>query len=237
MEQTDKDVRLALEGLGNPERAVLSKRYFKTGPGEYGEGDVFIGATVPAQRAVAKRFKGISLASVGKLLKSPVHEHRLTALLIINEKYAKADAKDRAGLAAFYLKHRSRINNWDLVDVTAPYILGDHFLTRDKAPLYRLARSKSLWDRRIAILSTFAFIRKGEFDDTFRIAEGLLDDEHDLMHKAVGWMLREAGNRSQTALLRFLKKHHARMPRTALRYAIEKFPPERRKRMLAGDYR
>jgi 3-methyladenine DNA glycosylase AlkD len=222
-----------LKALASPAKARVSARFFRTAEGQYGHGDIFLGVTVPEQRSAAKRYRALPLAQVARLLEHDVHECRLTALIILVDQYRKADAAARARIARFYLAHRSRVNNWDLVDSSAPYILGDHLLTRDRAILYRLARSKQLWDRRIAIIATAAFIREGQFDDTLAIAKMLLTDTHDLIHKAVGWMLREVGNRSRAAEERFLEGHAREMPRTMLRYAIEKLPAADRQRYLS----
>jgi 3-methyladenine DNA glycosylase AlkD len=227
------DVIKELRSVGTPERAKALSWFFKTGKGQYGEGDVFFGITVPEQRKVALRFREMPLGEIEKLLNDKVHECRLTALLILVEQYRRGTDKERARIAAFYLAHAKRINNWDLVDLSAPRIVGEHLLGRNRKVLYRLARSKNLWERRIAILSTFTFIREGDFKDALAIAELLLKDEHDLIHKAVGWMLREIGKRSLAAEKSFLKKHAARMPRTTLRYAIERFPEHVRKEYLS----
>ncbi|MCY2930137.1 MAG: DNA alkylation repair protein [Planctomycetota bacterium] len=219
-----------MAGTADPEKARLLAGFFKTGPGEYGEGDVFLGINVPGQREVAKKYKGLSLAAVGKLLKSGIHEHRLTALIILTGRYGKADAEERERIFEFYLANAGRINNWDLVDVSAPNIVGEFLLANRgrRGVLGRLARSKNLWERRIAVLATGAFIRAGQFGPTLRIAKMLLRDEHDLIHKAIGWMLREVGKRDQAAEEGFLAKQAAVMPRTMLRYAIERFSPRRR---------
>ena len=222
-----------LEALAAPAKAKAAAWFFKTGEGQYGHGDAFLGVTVPEQRRIAKRFAALPQGELRTLLRSPVHECRLTALLILVRQYERGDASLRARIARFYLAHRARVNNWDLVDSSAPYILGRHLLDKDRAVLYRLARSRRLWDRRIAIIATAAFIRAGDYRDTLAIAKLLLADPHDLIHKAVGWMLREVGNRSLATEERFLKAHAARMPRTMLRYAIEKFHETKRAAYLA----
>jgi 3-methyladenine DNA glycosylase AlkD len=219
-----------LQAAADPERARGSAGFFKTGKGQYGYGDRFIGITVPGMRRIAHRYTHLGLAEVAKLLASPIHEHRFVALEILVAQYERGNT----AVYGFYLKNTRFVNNWDLVDTSAPYIAGRHLLTRPRKILYRLAKSKNLWERRIAIVSTQTFIRAGEIDDTLAIAKLLLRDEHDLIHKAVGWMLREAGKQSEPALLAFLKENHSALPRTALRYAIERFPADRRKRLLAG---
>ncbi len=217
-----------LKKLANPEKAKILQRFFKTGKGEYGEGDVFLGVTVPEQRKTAKKYSELPLKEIGKLLLSKIHEHRLTALLILVIKYNKADDDGKKKIADFYIKNSRHINNWDLVDLSADRILGDYLLDRDKSPLYKLTKSKNLWERRISVMTTFQFIKNNRFDDTLKISKLLLHDEHDLIHKAVGWMLREIGNRDLAVEEEFLKQHYRSMPRTMLRYAIEKFPEDLR---------
>ncbi|OGG64179.1 DNA alkylation repair protein [Candidatus Kaiserbacteria bacterium RIFCSPHIGHO2_02_FULL_55_17] len=221
-----------LHEYSSQEKARASAWFFKTGSGEYGHGDVFAGVSVPNQRKIAKQFTDLSLDEINKLLQSKVHEHRLTGLLILVAQYRAADAKTKKALTKFYLSRKNRINSWDLVDSSAPYILGDYLLSANRVVLYTLARSTNLWHRRIAIISTFSFIKEGEYRDTLNIAEILLEDTQDLIHKAVGWMLREVGNKSLSTEERFLKKHAVIMPRTMLRYAIEKFPENKRKMYL-----
>jgi 3-methyladenine DNA glycosylase AlkD len=230
---TARALAAELEALGSPAKAKASAWFFKTGAGQYGHGDVFVGVTVPEQRRLAKRYAGLPLAELRALLASKLHECRLTALFILVRHYERGDEAARERIARFYLANRKAVNNWDLVDSSAPYILGRHLLARDRAILLRLARSRDLWETRIAIVATLAFIREGDFADTLAIAERLLGDPHDLIHKAVGWMLREVGKRGPDALERFLAKHAARMPRTMLRYAIEKFPEKKRKAHMA----
>ncbi|MBI4980108.1 DNA alkylation repair protein [Candidatus Woesearchaeota archaeon] len=224
-----------LAKLADAEKAELYAKFFKTGKGEYGEGDKFLGIVVPEQREAAKKYSKLSLSELQQLLSSNIHEYRLTALFILINKYQKATETEKKELFDFYLKNTKNINNWDLVDSSAPYIVGDYLLDKGdtkKSILYQLAKSVNLWERRIAILSTQAFIRKEQFDDTLKIAEILLNDNHDLIHKAVGWMLREIGNRNQEVEEEFLKKHYTTMPRTMLRYAIEKFEENKRKPYL-----
>ena len=233
---TRKQLERALAAVASPKRAKSSAWFFKTGKGEYGEGDRFLGITVPVQRKVASRHLELPLDDVALLLASPIHEHRFTALEILVAKYGRADHANQARIFAFYLRHAERANNWDLVDTSAPYIVGVHLKQRPRQLLDRLAASRNLWKRRIAIVATLALIREGEIDDTFRIAEKLLGDDHDLIRKAVGWMLREAGKVSPSALLGFLKKHYASLSRTTLRYAIERFPAAQRKAILAGRF-
>jgi len=230
---TASEIVERLQAMGDPERARVSQSFFKTGPGEYGEGDVFAGLTVPQVRALAKELSVLKSGETAKLLHSPVHEARLLALLILIQAYAKGDEAERETLYRFYLKNTRWINNWDLVDVSAEHLVGAHLWTRDRSVLDELATSTLLWERRIAILATFHFIRRGAFADTLRLAERLVVDREDLMHKAVGWMLREVGKRDLAAEEAFLKKHARTMPRTMLRYAIERFPEERRQHYLS----
>lgn len=224
----------ALRAVSDPARVPGLQRFFRTGPGEYGEGDRFIGVTVPAVRVLCKRFKGASLESIDALLQSPVHEARLLALLLLGQAFRTADESGRRRIYRLYLSRTPFINSWDLVDTSAPHIVGAWLSERSRAPLRRLARSKLVWDRRISIIATQYFIRRQDLDETFALADILLNDPHDLLHKAVGWMLREAGNRDPAAARRFLATRHTRMPRTMLRYAIEKYPePERRRYLVA----
>ena len=206
--------------------------FFKTGPGEYGEGDVFVGVRVPAIRKVAKEFQSLPLSEVVRLLHSKIHEERLAALVILVLQAAQGNGETRTQVYDLYLANTKYINNWDLVDLSAPQLVGRYLEARSRRPLYRLATSSWLWDRRISILATFHFIRQGDFGDTFTIAEMLLADKEDLIHKAVGWMLREVGKRDQAVLESFLDKHCPIMPRTMLRYAIEKFPDKKRQGYL-----
>jgi len=229
-----REIEKTLRSRANPEKAALLQRFFKTGPGQYGEGDVFLGVMVPNIRRIAKRCQTAPIPEIVKLLHTPFHEQRLLALLILVLKFSKGDDALRKRIFSLYLKSTRYINNWDLVDLTAPHIVGVYLLEESRKQLYIFSRSRDLWKRRIAILSTFAFIRKNEFKDSLAIANVLLDDKHDLIHKAVGWMLREVGKRDVRVLEDFLKKRYHRMPRTMLRYAIERFPEQKRKRYLAG---
>ena len=216
------------------EKSKIYTKFFKTGKGEYGEGDIFLGLTVPEQRILAREYTNLVLDDVKRLLESKYHEHRLMGLFILVYKYEKSNEKEKAGIKDFYLENKHRGNNWDLVDCIADKILGKHLIDKDKKVLYELAKSESIWDRRIAIISTFEFIKNGKFEDTLKISGILLKDEQDLIHKAVGWMLREIGKRDLETLEKFLKRHYKKMPRTMLRYAIEKFPEIKRKKYLAG---
>jgi 3-methyladenine DNA glycosylase AlkD len=226
-------IRSELRSYSNPEKALILARFFKTGPGDYGEGDRFLGVVVPKIRSIVKSHRNASSAHVVRLLHSPYHEERLAALLILVEQYRRGNASCKKEIFALYLASTSCINNWDLVDLTAPHIVGEHLFDRDRSILKRLALSKNLWDRRISILATQYFIRRGESRETLRIAELLLGDTHDLIHKAVGWMLREVGKHcSLEDECAFLDIHAARMPRTMLRYAIERFPEELRRHYM-----
>jgi 3-methyladenine DNA glycosylase AlkD len=231
---SSSELKKLLRQSGNPEIAAHSQRFFKTGPGEYGEGDKFLGIRVPILRRYAKQFRQLSLSETTRLLKSGYHEERLCALLILVTKYQRGDELEREKIFSLYLKNTQYINNWDLVDSSAHYIVGDHLYTADKQILFDFANSPDLWQRRIAIMSTFYFIRQQEFQVTLDLAEILLKDREDLIHKAVGWMLREIGNRDGKAERLFLKQHYREMPRTMLRYAIEKFPQPEREKYLKG---
>lgn len=217
-----------LISLGNPELATHTKGYFKTGRGAYAEGDLFLGIRVPVIRKSLKKFKELDLKESRLLLHSPYHEIRLFALLKMVELFQKSDDTQRGSIYKAYLTESKYINNWDLVDSSAHKIVGPYLEKRDRRVLYELAHSKLLWERRIAMLSTFYFIKIGQYDDTLKLAEILLEDKEDLIHKAVGWMLREVGNKEKEKLLEFLQKYAKSMPRTMLRYAIEKFPKEER---------
>ena len=229
-------IRFDLQKLANPTKATILSGFFKTSKGQYGEGDKFIGITVPLQREIAKKYyESASFVDLQKMLESKIHEYRLTSLLILVYKYDKTkNEKLKKEIYNFYLKNLQYINNWDLVDVTTPNIVGDYLLNnpKEKKILYKLVKSKNLWERRVAILATFRFIKEKQFEDTLAISEILLNDTHDLIHKAVGWMLREMGKRDIKPLVKFLDQHAIMMPRTMLRYAIEKFPEETRKYYL-----
>ncbi|MBM9499046.1 DNA alkylation repair protein [Leptospira sp. 201903071] len=229
-----ESVQGALQKLGDPSKAQFLTRFFKTGAGEYAEGDVFLGITVPNQRKIAKQHKGLPLKEIEILLRSPIHEERLTSLFILCERFKKGDEKDRKSFHEFYLKNLKHVNNWDLVDLSARVLIGEFLLDKDRKILYRLAKSKNLWERRISVLSTYAFIRVNDFQDILDIAERLLNDQEDLIHKAVGWMLREVGNRDQKMEIGFLDRFAEKMPRTMLRYAIEKFPDSLKKKYMAS---
>ena len=225
-------LRAALEHRASPAKARVLSAFFKTGPGQYAEGDQFLGVTVPDQRIIAGQCVSLPLKDIAALLKSPIHEERLTALLVLVGQFKQADDSGRGRIADFYLKNLKRVNNWDLVDATAHHILGAHVHQQNKGidVLLRLTRSKNLWERRVAMVSTFYFIHQKSHKEALMVAEVLLKDKHDLMHKAVGWMLREVGKRaSQEALEAFLRRHYKNIPRTALRYAIERFPPAKRR--------
>ena len=230
-----RQVRSRLRRFASPADARFLRRYFKTGPGEYGEGDQFIGVRVPVLRRLVREFRGLALADVRKLLHSSIHEERLLALLILVEAYDRGNESERAAIFQLYLDNTACINNWDLVDGSAPGIVGRHLETRPRKTLFELAGSSDLWKRRIAVLATLHFIRRNEFDEILRLAGSLLLDRHDLIHKAVGWMLREMGKRDVTELEKFLQQYAGRMPRTMLRYAVEKLPaPERRLYLQVG---
>ena len=228
------ELRKKIKAISNPDIAKTMQWFFKTGKGDYGEGDIFTGLKVPTQRKLAQEFRDLSLTDLKILLNSPVHEERLISLLILVDKYEKGNEQEKEVIFSFYLKNRNGINNWDLVDLSAPKIIGKHLLKKDKSLLFKFALSKNLWDRRIAVLSTYEFIRNNDFAVTLQISEVLLHDEHDLIHKAAGWMLREIGKRDLQAEENFLKPHYKEMPRTMLRYAIEKFPETKRKKYLQG---
>jgi 3-methyladenine DNA glycosylase AlkD len=229
---TARAVQAALRREADPERAKVALWYFKTGPGEYGEGDRFLGVAATPLRRISRQFRELPLDQADRLLASPWHEDRLAALLILGEAYPRSDEKRQARIYRLYLSRTDRINNWDLVDCSAAEVVGRHLRHRSRRPLYRLARSRSLWERRIAIIATKHWIRDGELDDTLTLAERLVGDQEDLIHKAVGWMLRCVGDRDRSRLRGFLDRHAATMPRTMLRYAVEKLPEALRRRYL-----
>lgn len=225
MKQLTKTITNKLQALSNAEKREIFPRFFKAGKGEYGEGDRFLGVTVPNIRAIAKLHKDISIEEIRELIRSEWHEVRLCALIIMVEKSKKKDEALRKELFNLYLSQTKRINNWDLVDLSCRFIIGEYLLDKSRDILYQLAQSSLLWDNRIAIVSTYAFIRKGQLEDTYALSDLMMQHPHDLMHKAIGWMLREAGKRNPERLYDYVMSHRADMPRTMLRYAIEKFSP------------
>jgi 3-methyladenine DNA glycosylase AlkD len=230
------NLQIELRKLAKPEKIPIYKNFFKTGKGEYGEGDEFIGVTVPDSRKVAKANVDISYEDLVHIIKSRIHEDRLCALITLVYKFEKVKTEQEKKRAVdFFIQYHLYANNWDLVDTVSDKILGPWLIDRDKSLLYEYAHSSNLWERRIAIITTFHFIRQGEFEDTIRISEILLNDKHDLIHKAVGWMLREMGKREQQELIHFLNKHYKNMPRTMLRYSIERLPEQSRKGYLAKN--
>jgi 3-methyladenine DNA glycosylase AlkD len=222
-----------LASFADKKQAAILSRFFKTGPGEYGEGDIFLGIKVPVQRQIAKKYEELSLKDLEHILHSRIHEERLVALIILVCKYKKADEEAKGKIFKFYLKNTKWINNWDLVDLSSYHIVGEYLLDKPRFLLYTLAKSKNLWERRIAIISTFTLLRHKDFKDTIVISEILLGDKQDLIHKAVGWMLREMGKREKQELIKFLDKNYSRMPRTCLRYSIEKLSESEKKYYLA----
>jgi len=234
MSKSLEEIQIKLKGLGNEEKAKKHQRFFKTGPGEYGEGDIFIGVTVPELRKLAKKYKTIALNEAKHLLQSPIHEERLLSLFLLIHRYSKGVEPEKKRIYELYLKNTKFINNWDLVDSSAGHIVGAFLFGKSKKPLYDLVKSYNLWERRISIISNFYFIKHNQFSDTLKISKILLSDKEDLIHKAVGWMLREIGKRDMRVEEDFLKKHYKNMHRTMLRYAIEKFPESKRQRYLKG---
>ncbi|MEK6983018.1 MAG: DNA alkylation repair protein [Nanoarchaeota archaeon] len=222
------NIKKELRTFRDPGKAMILSSFFKTGRGQYGEGDFFLGISVPEQRRLAKKYINLQLIDIRELLKNKIHEYRLTSLLILVEKYNKGSQTIKQEIFDFYLSNLKYVNNWDLVDLTADKIVGSYLFDRDKSILYELSKSQNVWERRISVIATFHFIKNNQFDDTLRISEMLLNDKHDLIHKAVGWMLREIGKRNQEVEEDFLKKHHKKMPRTMLRYAIERFDEKNR---------
>ena len=221
-----------LRRLANPEKVEVFKYFFKTGKGQYGEGDTFIGISMPQQREVIKQFKDLTLQEIEAMLQSPIHEFRMSGLLILVNQFKQAKNEKRQEIYDFYLKNIEKINNWDLVDCSCRDIVGAFLFDKDRQKLYELAATNHLWSQRIAMVSTWYFIQKKQFSDTFRLAEMLLSHKHDLMHKAVGWMLREAWKRDDLAVEEFLEEHKKNMPRTALRYAIERMEEPKRRYFL-----
>lgn len=231
---TAEDARTKLKSLASPAAAALATRFFKTGPGEYGEGDTFIGIKVPTLRTISREFRTMPLEEIESLLQSPIHEERHLALMILVLQFAKSDDAQRKAAFDLYLRNTQFVNNWDLVDCSAPQIVGGCLMNRSRKPLLELAKSNSLWERRIAIVSTQHFIRNGDLDETLTISQKLLKDKEDLIHKAAGWMLREVGKKDQAVLEGFLDRHGTAMPRTMLRYAIERFTSARRQAYLVA---
>lgn len=228
-------IQARLRSIADPATALISQRFFKTAPGQYGAGDVFLGIKVPALRALVKTFRDATPGTIAALLKSKFHEERLFALLLLIDFYQRGSDADKKLAYDLYLAHTAQINNWDLVDVSAPHIVGDFLADKPRQVLYELVASESLWERRIAIIAPFHFIRRNDFTDTLHLAAHLLGDTHDLIHKAVGWMLREVGKRDLAAEEAFLQRYYRSMPRTMLRYAIERFPEVRRRQYLNGN--
>ncbi|PIN98632.1 MAG: DNA alkylation repair protein [Candidatus Diapherotrites archaeon CG10_big_fil_rev_8_21_14_0_10_31_34] len=229
-----KEIKKEIKEKENKEKARILQGFFKTGKGQYGEGDIFLGLSVGETRTIAKKHFGIALNELQPLLESKIHEERLCALLILVEKFRKSEEKEKKQIIDFYLNNTKNINNWDLVDLSADKILGEFLFDKNKDVLFKLAKSNKLWEKRISVLSTYAFIKRNRFKETLEISGLLLKDEHDLIQKAIGWMLREIGKRNLKTEEKFLKKHYKKMPRTMLRYAIEKFPETKRKAYLKG---
>lgn len=229
---TAQEIEKSIQAAANPEKKKILSSFFKTGKGEYGENDIFIGVPVPTLRTIAKQYLDTPLAEIVQLLHSPIHEFRLAALLCMVELFKRGDENQRAILYDTYLANTAYINNWDLVDLSATQIVGGYLEHRDHAPLYRLAQSPLLWEQRIAIVATWQWIRRGKIDDTLALADLLLNHEHDLIRKATGWMLREVGKKDKARLCQFLDTRYRLMPRTMLRYAIERFTPEERKHYM-----
>lgn len=226
-----------LQTKKDDQRAKISASFFKTGKGQYGEGDIFIGITVPALRTIAKQYNALSLKELEYFLQNPIHEYRFIALIILTNRFAKATEKEKKEIFDFYIQQRKYINNWDLIDTTTPHIVGAYLFDKEKTILYEFAQSPFLWERRIAILATFYFLKRKHYKETVAIAEILLKDKEDLIHKATGWMLRELGKMDQKTEEMFLKKHSQKMPRTMLRYALERFPEEKRKLYMGAKER
>lgn len=236
MYTTAESIKVTLQQLAQKDRSMQVQKFFKMGEGEYAAGDQFHGVYVPVLRKLAKECRILLLDEVGKLLRSPFNEERLLALLILNARYKKGTQDEREQIYQFYMRQREYVNNWNLVDGSAPYIVGEYLLNSDKAVLFDLVRSENIWERRISIVATAAFIRRHEFETTLKISEILLEDSQDLIHKATGWMLREVGKRDETVLEMFLKQYSVKMPRTMLRYALERMVPEKKKYYLQKKY-
>ena len=226
----------SMQALADKEKATFLQGFFKTGKGQYAEGDIFLGIKVPETRQVAKAYRNLPISEIEKVIANPAHEIRLCGLLILVEWFKKADETDKKAIVDFYLSNTQYINNWDLVDLSCYNILGNYLLDKPRDILYRLAKSENMWEQRIAIVSTWAFIRHRELGDTLAISEMLLDHPHDLIHKAVGWMLRELSKRNEALMLHFIETHYNKLSRTTLRYAIEKLPEEQRKDNLQGKF-
>jgi Predicted DNA alkylation repair enzyme len=234
---TAENIRRELKDLANPQKAFILQGFFKTGPGEYGEGDIFWGIQVPYTRILVKKYKNMPLEEIAKMMEDPVHEVRMAGGLLLVECYKRSDGNGKKACYNYFITHGKLFNNWDLVDMTSHHVIGGWLWDKDRKPLYNLAESENLWEQRISIISTFHFIRKGDFNDTFALAKLLLNHKHDLIHKAVGWMLREVGKRNPLAETEFLleDRQYTQMPRTMLRYAIEKYPEKQRQAFLKGD--
>ena len=233
---TAKSLIDSLQELADKEKAKFLQKFFKTGKGQYAEGDIFWGIKVPETRQIAKTYRNIPFSEIEKVIANPIHEVRLCALLILVERFKKSNETDRKTIVDFYLSNTQHINNWDLVDLSCYNILGNYLLDKPRDILYRLAKSKNMWEQRIAIVSTWIFIRNREFEDTLAISEMLLDHPHDLIHKAVGWMLRELAKRNEDVMLNFIEIHYNNLSRTTLRYAIERLPEDVRKNILKGKF-
>lgn len=229
------ELKQTVKNNSNKRQGIILQRFFKTGKGEYGEGDIFAGIKVPVSRKIANQFIDLNFVDLQKVIQSKIHEERLITLLILVAKYKKVDKEEREKIFNFYLKNIRFVNNWDLVDLSAEKIIGAYLIDKDKRLLFDLVKSNNVWERRIAIMSTFYFIKANQFAAALKISELLLKDKHDLIHKAVGWMLREIGKKDIQAEVIFLQKHYKKMPRTMLRYAIEKFPEKKRLDYIKGN--
>lgn len=227
-----KELQDELNGHEDPARAVHAQRFFKTGKGQYGEGDIFIGLRVPLTRKICKKYKDLPVGEIEKLLESPIHEHRLAAVIIMTESAKRANDVLRKALYDLYLRRTDRINNWDIIDISCREVVGGYLIDKPRDILYWLARSQQMWERRIAVISTAAFIAQNDLNDTFKISKILLTDKEDLIHKATGWMLREAGKKDEAKLKEFLDEHATVMPRTMLRYSLERLQPVDRARYM-----